>query len=222
METQFSLGTGFYSKRQHPGDFFCNSNYTASWISVLSTDLWVQRCPEILLLLIAFIHLSFQLVIAFKSGLKNYFAYNTSKESNIYSFFPPLASHLAILEDTAFSNILLASLGQWLFLISRIIVAFSFSGTQHYSSDWAFDPKNQFFACQPRAQFGTSVKEVMRMALSNVVRCCMVTTPRVKQKCHAADVAVEGAVSALAVQQLLGWELLQALQPHFSTTQHGH
>lgn len=42
------------------------------------------------------------------------------------------------------------------------------------------------------------------MALGDVVRCCTVTPPRGKQKCHAADIAVEGVVSARGAQQLLG------------------
>lgn len=60
------------------------------------------------------------------------------------------------------------------------------------------------------------------MALSDVVRCCTVTPPCGKDKCHAADIAVEGAIPARGAQQLLGPELLQALQPHLSTSQQEH
>lgn len=64
-------------------------------ISVASIALSAQQCSNILVLLIVFIHLDFQLAIAFNSELKTDIVCTSFKESNINYFLPLLPSSLA-------------------------------------------------------------------------------------------------------------------------------
>lgn len=64
-------------------------------ISVASVALRAQQCSNVLVLLIAFIHLDFQLAIDFNSELKTGLAFTSFKESNINCFLPLLLSSLA-------------------------------------------------------------------------------------------------------------------------------